>query len=934
MNITNRRRLRRSLALALTFIVSSCALLTPLTRINALAAARGRQNESPASSNPGSTSVFQTLGDFAESNEFASYASADGPMIRVALMTDVASTSISCPSGLVIHRSTEDSGTDSRGNIRVQKLSSSSLRVEVRREPGTVAPLPSRAARYVVFVGSSSESKNARKLEDRLKLEFFEPVTTTFDQKKKQYVVTIGRFTSQGDAEGMVDRLREAGYKAPRVINDSKAPDSKDSRDSKAGSETAEPGFVTDTNARAAKYKAEPGVSRRSGSTTPRGKGQMAAIVADKIVASSENEIIVSSGDEQSIMDRQQPAKSDAKFTALRIGNRDYRGTIHFILNPRGRVNVVNVVALEQYLRGVVPMEMSATAYAAIEAIKAQAVASRSFALASLGQRRDEGYDLVDDSRAQVYGGLSSERELTNQAVEQTRGIVASYQNETGKREPIQALYTTNCGGRTENNEEVFGGRALPYLRSVACVTDRMSLAGRDIVTTRTAEPLNGAEGRSIAREAALLTVLGFSLPRRASSHYLRGAPDQDEVRGWTEQLARLTERDKPASSRADVTRLSEFARLVAASVYGADRTSTLLASADVDYLLAGLRVEQLSREGRADVALLLKDGILRVPDDGAVDGRAAITRAQAIETIGRALILRSGPDLKSHTSNVKSEILNLRSGIAAPAEKGRLIIARSGSPLNATRGTQGPSFVTVNTSSSSSKPARLAPSSMSEQDEANEQSGDRAYEQAYEHSGNREISEGAWLFRAVGGESYAVDRLTLIGGERVIYHFNSAGRVDFLEASLASTASISGRAASIDGLGNVASWQERVTIEELQQRLARGHINVGRPEHIEPAVFSASTRITEVELSGSDGHSRLHIPQIRGALGLKEHLFAIDRETDGHGHLVAFVFSGRGSGHGVGMCQAGAYRMAKEGYSYTAILQKYYTGIEIQKTY
>jgi stage II sporulation protein D len=97
---------------------------------------------------------------------------------------------------------------------------------------------------------------------------------------------------------------------------------------------------------------------------------------------------------------------------------------------------------------------------------------------------------------------------------------------------------------------------------------------------------------------------------------------------------------------------------------------------------------------------------------------------------------------------------------------------------------------------------------------------------------------------------------------------------------------------------------------------------------------LSASSRITEVEVSGDDGHARLRIPQLRGGLGLKEHLFAIDRETDSRGRLVAFVFTGRGLGHGVGMCQAGAYRMAKEGYSYTAILQKYYTGIEIQKTY
>jgi peptidoglycan hydrolase-like amidase len=915
MNITNRRRFRRSLALALTFIVSSCAHLTPLAGINALAAPTRTQQ------------ILQGADDAVDSpNEFASYVSAEGPIVRVALMTDVSSILISCASGLVIKRSGED--------FRAEKTSQSALRVELRKQSGQVTPLASSAARYTVFVGSSSEARNARKIEDRLKLEFVEPVSIAFDEKFRQYVVTIGRFTTQDDAEEMANRLREAGYKAPRVVPGSRAAKTR---------ETSEPELISDTYARAAKYKAEPGVSGCPDSSS-RGKAQMVAIVGDKTVASSEREFVVSPGDEPARVQSMKSAMTSAA-TSLRIGSKEYRGTIRFILNPRGRINVVNVLPLEQYLRGVVPLEMSGSAYAGIEAVKAQAVASRSFALASLGHHRDEGYDLVDDSRAQVYGGLSAERELTNRAIEQTRGLVAAFPNEAGKLEPIQALYTTNCGGRTENNDEVFGGKALPYLRSVACVTDRQSLAGRDVVTTKAVEPPNGNEGRSLTREVTLLNVLGFSLPRRASSHYLRGTPDQDEVRSWTDQLARLTQRDKPASSRAEVTRLAEFARLVAASVYGEGRATKLLTSVDVDYLLAGLRVEQLSREGRADVAMLLKDGILRLPDDGAVDGRATINRAQAIETIGHAILLRSASDTRFQISNLKFEIRDFRSGTAAPAEKGRLIIARPNAPLNAARSAQGPGFVSVNTSSSGMLARAQAPSSsgrstrpagsvMSEQDDWRQST--QVDSQAFgpniapnmAPNMGMDIAEGAWLFRAVGGQSYAVDRLTLIGGERVAYHLNAAGRVDFLEAS------ISERGASIDTAANVAPWQERVSIEELQQRLSGAHINVGRPESIEPTVFSASTRITEVELSGNAGHARLHIPQIRGALGLKEHLFAIDRETDARGRLIAFVFTGRGSGHGVGMCQAGAYRMAKEGYSYTAILQKYYTGIEIQKEY
>src|SRR5258708_8070020 len=104
MNIPNRRRFRRGRAVAVTFIVSRCAHLTPLTWINALATARVQQRESISDS----THVLEPRGKRFESpNEAALYASSDGPLVRVALMTDIASTLINCSSGLAISRSIE-----------------------------------------------------------------------------------------------------------------------------------------------------------------------------------------------------------------------------------------------------------------------------------------------------------------------------------------------------------------------------------------------------------------------------------------------------------------------------------------------------------------------------------------------------------------------------------------------------------------------------------------------------------------------------------------------------------------------------------------------------------------------------------------------------------------------------------------------------------
>jgi stage II sporulation protein D len=73
---------------------------------------------------------------------------------------------------------------------------------------------------------------------------------------------------------------------------------------------------------------------------------------------------------------------------------------------------------------------------------------------------------------------------------------------------------------------------------------------------------------------------------------------------------------------------------------------------------------------------------------------------------------------------------------------------------------------------------------------------------------------------------------------------------------------------------------------------------------------------------------------RIRSALGLREQLFVIDRKYDEQGRLTNFVFTGRGWGHGVGMCQVGAYGMARAGLPYEQILKNYYTGIDLTKMY
>ena len=124
----------------------------------------------------------------------------------------------------------------------------------------------------------------------------------------------------------------------------------------------------------------------------------------------------------------------------------------------------MNRVDLEEYLYGVVPAEMGPKRFDAIEALKAQAVAARTYALAHRGQFDAEGYDLCATPKCQVYGGFPVEDPLTQAAVDGTRGLVLAYQGQFA-----DALFVSTCGGATENVENVFSGGPVPYLVSVDC---------------------------------------------------------------------------------------------------------------------------------------------------------------------------------------------------------------------------------------------------------------------------------------------------------------------------------------------------------------------------------------------------------------------------------------------------------------------------------
>lgn len=140
------------------------------------------------------------------------------------------------------------------------------------------------------------------------------------------------------------------------------------------------------------------------------------------------------------------------------LNGRRYRGALE--LRHRGAgLTAVNIVPVDDYLLSVVPEEMP-TDWPA-EALKAQSVAARSFALKSRGRHAAEGYDLCTTTHCQLYKGIASEKTASTAAVRATSGEVLTYGGQ-----PIEALFHTDSGGMTESSENVWGSY-VPYLRAV-----------------------------------------------------------------------------------------------------------------------------------------------------------------------------------------------------------------------------------------------------------------------------------------------------------------------------------------------------------------------------------------------------------------------------------------------------------------------------------
>lgn len=737
------------------------------------------------------------------------------PKIRVALATNVRSATVSTTGRL----------------MNASDLGSTLIPLDIARvrlEPRLLSPLPPVNVEnsYRLAVGGAASRAEAEQKSREVKEAIGEDSQITVDAETKTWGLIIENRFSRAEAEELNERLNDAGFDA-RVFQSSLPLSSQSS----AKTTSSNP-----TQAR-----------------TSTGNLRLAARVS-----APSREVVGFSGAARSFSSSAPVvlASDDEAKTPVRFNERPYRGRIEVFTNTRGSLTVVNVLGLEDYVRGVVANELSPGGYPAIEALKAQAIAARTYALRNRGQFMSQGFDLLPTTRSQVYRGLSSEHPLSTRAVDETRGLVATYHGE-----PINALYTSTCGGRTEDAGNIFN-HAVPYLVGHECsVEGPAAFAPFIIKTTREPAVLREEKNLPLARDAALLTIQNFaSLPSQLSDSWLTSTAPVAEVRHWLASVARVSRQMAPVVTD-EVNRPAAFATALTAAVFGDSRADTLFNNADVEYFLPLRDVADVPSANRPDVALLVRDGYLSVFPDATLRPREPMSRARALRTISRLLDARL--------------LLQLQKGTTRPTSAGALV-------LRSTKGKDQPT----------------------------------------------KVRHDAYLFQQIGESVFPVSSVAIVGGEPVLFHVNAGGEIDYLEVR----PSLNG--ASAERFSPFTNWSTELSLGQIQARLARVARGIGPITDLRVVARGTSRRVIDLEVIGAQGTSHVRGGRIRSVLGLREQLFVIDRKYDSEGRITSFVFTGRGWGHGVGMCQVGAYGLARQGLSHEQILKTYYSGIELSRLY
>lgn len=532
----------------------------------------------------------------------------------------------------------------------------------------------------------------------------------------------------------------------------------------------------------------------------------------------------------------------------LEIEGKPYRGIVEFRIDKFGLVRPINWVGAESYLNGVVPAELGPEIWPQLEALKAQAVAARTYLYKNLGQFDEDGYDLCATPRCQVYSGVSAEHPLSDRAVAGTRGEILQFE---GK--PISALYTATCGGHTENGFEIFPEEKGPYLKGVPCRAEAAALATlRGRVEGRAATPRVIETGADVTRDWALLAAAGV-LDEASDAAAPAAAA---ELSAWMAAAGKLAGRTPAKQPAADATSLAVAAVALVEGMGWGDRARVLLAADDLPALLRDPEAAGLGQNERRALAVLVQAGALQPLAGGTFGVSAPVSRGRMAAALARICDTY--------------DAFSLREASIADVQPGRLRFVQ----------------------------------------------GKGALELA--------LAKDPFLFSLGGERAVPAKSLELWPGDRVRYRTDASGRIAFLELRPPVKGS------SDDRFAKVYSWETRITRAELEEAIRR-RLDVGKVQALDVVRRGVSGRIVELRVKGERGSSVVKGFDVRTLLGLRESLTVVEIQRDSEGEIAAVVFAGKGWGHGVGLCQVGAYGMALRGATYGEILGHYYPGATLE---
>jgi len=533
------------------------------------------------------------------------------------------------------------------------------------------------------------------------------------------------------------------------------------------------------------------------------------------------------------------------------VADRPYRGLIEIRIEDTGDLLAINEVHLEEYLLGVVPAELGPAQFPEIEALKAQTIAARTYALGNLGQFAERGFDVCDTPRCQAYHGARVEHALSSRAVRETAGEILVYDGR-----PIMALYTSTAGGATEDVHTVFPEWRYPYLQgvlsgpSVADATAALkTVEGR--VPPESPDHLS-ALGEPTPLDLALLRAHGIVADEALDPVWRRVSLGAEELVGWITALNQAAGIPAPPVFEGSPRRIALWEWWDRA-LGPAARGVGLVAEGDGSFLLQVVDRVELDSTQRELLARLIVAGIVRPPFDGRIRPERTPTRAEALGWVSRA----------AGVYDVLSRRRGVYRGSGAEAESVTLEVGRKTMTFT--------------------------------------------------------VDQQTALLAQNGGGWSPVSRVEMMLGDEVIFVDDGRGRLSLLALKQR-------RGRADDRSGSRFRWTRNRSRAELEAGV-NAEVQVGRLLDLRVLARGVSGRVERLEVIGTKGKAEIHGFRMRRVLGLPETLFWLDVQHEEDGTIRRVVFHGRGWGHGVGLCQIGAFGMARRGAEYRRILSHYYQG-------